>query len=102
METTLWQRQASLANADRVSLAKRIIAGKLRNQLNLIKYYHKYHKNKFDELSVCYNEIEPKLKALVERANGYDWKDGMDYRADLLGIEAAMLISRVSLRLSMM
>ena len=90
METTLWKQQASLADADRVCLAKRIIEGKLRNQFNLIKYYHKYHKNKFDALSGCYAGIEPKLKALVERLNSYEWKEGMDYRADLMGIEAAV------------
>ena len=89
METTLWQKQAAMTDEDRMNLAKRIIEGKLRNQLNLIKYYHKYHKNRFDVLTTCYNELEPKFKTMVERATDYSWDGQTDYRSDLMGIEAA-------------
>lgn len=88
METTLWQIQAMLANKDRIELAKRIIEGKLRNQVNLIKYFHKYHKSKLVELTVCYEHVVPKMKTLIERVSNYDWDGKADYRADLMGQEA--------------
>ena len=44
LDETLWSKQVSLPLERKVKLASQIIVGKLKNQLNLIKYYHKYHK----------------------------------------------------------
>lgn len=44
MQTSLWQKQTMMTAKERAVLAARIIYGKLKNQFNLIKYFHKYHK----------------------------------------------------------
>ncbi len=45
MEISCWQTQSQCSTEQRLYLAATIVAGKLRNQLNLVKYFHKYHKN---------------------------------------------------------
>lgn len=89
MESTLWKAQADLDENGRVLLAKKIISGKLRNQLNLIKYYHKYHKKKYDGLCEKYDVIYPKLKGLIDQAGTYAMQAGKDYRVDLMAVEAS-------------
>lgn len=45
IDETLWNKQLKLPLERKVQLASLIIVGKLKNQQNLIKYYHKYHKD---------------------------------------------------------
>jgi len=45
MSCSLWRKQILMPYEQRVQLASSIIMGKLKNQLNLVKYFHKYHKN---------------------------------------------------------
>lgn len=44
VEETLWQKQVAISIEQKIHLATSIIVGKIRNQINLIKYFHKYHR----------------------------------------------------------
>lgn len=50
LQCAMWRKQAAASTQVRNDLAVHIIEGKLTNQLNLIKYYHKYHKNALEDL----------------------------------------------------
>ncbi len=58
MESTLWNQQAQCGTERRMMLATAIIAAKLKNQYYLIKYFHKYHKQNYDELADKYNDLK--------------------------------------------
>ena len=59
LDGTLWNKQVELPLEQKIKLATQIIIGKLKNQLNLIKYYHKYHKDILGgKLSEKYVEVE--------------------------------------------
>lgn len=88
MQTSLWQKQALMSIEQRTILSQKIIYGKLKNQMNLIKYFHKYHKNTSTVLCTKYNEILPKLTAIIKSINSYK-KTIQDYRPDIMGWEAA-------------
>lgn len=57
IESTLWNKQAQCGIEKRLHLAAAIIEAKLRNQFNLVKYFHKYHKHCYDTLSGKYEEL---------------------------------------------
>lgn len=57
IENTLWNRQACCGSEKRVMLAQMIIMAKLKNQFNLVKYFHKYHKNSNKQLTVEYEQL---------------------------------------------
>lgn len=57
IESTLWNKQAQCGIEKRLRLAAAIIEAKLRNQFNLVKYFHKYHKHCYDTLSGKYEEL---------------------------------------------
>lgn len=59
IESTLWNRQATCGLEKRNTLAASIIIGKLRNQLALVKYFHKYHRHHYPQLN-------DKFKAFTE------------------------------------
>lgn len=59
LESTLWSRQAACGLEKRNTLAASIILGKLRNQLALVKYFHKYHR-------LHYPQLDEKFKAFTE------------------------------------
>lgn len=76
-QCALWQTQASCPSARRNRLAAQLIEGKLTNQLNLIKYFHKYHKARFDELEALKEEMElhvQRFRSFLGRAD-YTLKD---------------------------
>lgn len=69
MESTLWNKQATCGIEKRNTLAAAVILGKLRNQLSLVKYFHKYHKKryphleeKFDDFSNFFKSFQVTLK----------------------------------------
>lgn len=57
IESTYWNDQACCGVRKRRILAKQIIMGKLKNQFNLVKYFHKYHKHNNPELSEMYESV---------------------------------------------
>lgn len=91
LQTTLWQQQAAMTTEKRSRLAARIIFGKLKNQLNLIKYFHKYHKKTSSVLNETYEEVVPRIAKLIENIKGYTTTE--EYRTDLMGWEAAGAVS---------
>lgn len=64
MESTLWNKQATCGMEKRNTLAAAVILGKLRNQLALVKYFHKYHKRH-------YPQLDEKFKAFTEFFKGF-------------------------------
>lgn len=60
----LWQQQSEAGNIKRNHLAGKLIEGKLSNQLNLIKYFHKYHKQSLPELQTHLDGLESTVDEL--------------------------------------
>lgn len=65
LQTTLWPVQAALDLEKRTYIGKKIIQGKLRNQLNLIKYFHKYHKTVV-QLEPDFMRIQKRFLSTIE------------------------------------
>lgn len=55
--------------------------------MNLIKYYHKYHKVAMEQLKSIYNDTEPRMKALIHQTASIS-PDNENYKQSLLGIES--------------
>lgn len=83
--TTNWQLQGSLSEERRLFVAKQIIIGKLKNQLNLMKYFNKYHKNVIS-FSREWSDTERSVKEVIRKINDID--DLAQYRMTLMGYEA--------------
>lgn len=66
MEDTLWLRQSQASIEVRMKLALNIITGKLKNQFNLIKYFHKYHKKQYTSLGEKYLSLEEWINHYLE------------------------------------
>lgn len=111
IENTLWNKQAQCGMEKRMRLATLIIGAKLNNQLNLIKYFHKYHKHsyvglkeKYDELSVFYTQFKlfSKSKSITEEKYitslvGYEAQGAVkywDYIRELLSDDQVGFIKR--------
>lgn len=58
IENTLWCKQSNCGQSKRHSLAQSIIRAKLKNQLNLVKYFHKYHKNTNSRLTSHFEQLK--------------------------------------------
>lgn len=86
MQTTLWQKQALMTVEEKAILSARIIYGKLKNQLNLIKYYHKYHKKTSDVLCQKFDVLESKMQELIKKLSKYEPDN--DYKKTIMGWEA--------------
>lgn len=93
IDETLWGKQFQLPLERKVELASQIIIGKLKNQQNLIKYYHKYHK---DVSSIClaekYVEVILKLDKMVGQAKVFPRTD-KEYATGLMAIEAQAAVA---------
>lgn len=87
LQTTLWQQQSAMPMEKRGQLAAKFIYGKLKNQLNLVKYFHKYHKKTSNLINDIYNDVVPGITKLIERIKGYIITE--DYQVELMGWEAA-------------
>lgn len=88
IDETLWNKQLQLPLEQKVELASQIIAGKLKNQQNLVKYYHKYHK---DVSTGClpekYIEAVLKIDKLIKQAKAYLRTDE-NYATGLMTLES--------------
>lgn len=85
LQSSLWKSQADMTDVKKLKLAKSIIQGKLRNQLNLVKYFHKYHKSTSDELVRKYNRLLEGFDSVLKelKSIGVD-----DYRTSIISLEA--------------
>lgn len=86
VQTSLWQNQVAMSTDKKSRLAVCIISGKVRNQVNLIKYFHKYHKNVSPTLNERFNEIIPKIKIILAEMRNLLGKE--DYISGLTNMEA--------------
>lgn len=87
VQTTLWIPQASMDKEKRVDLARKIIIGKLKNQLNLIKYFHKYHRS-VTSFMERYEEIVGGFDLLLTKAKGFSPVKPDKYQEELMAIES--------------
>ena len=67
-QCSLWRAQAQMPIAGRNKLATSIIDGKLSNQLNLLKYFHKYHKSRTDEYQTLLDAMSAEVSAFKDFA----------------------------------
>lgn len=65
MEDTLWKKQALASSEFRGRLALDIITGKLKNQFNLIKYFHKYHRTVCPNLVGKYQAMDEWMQRFI-------------------------------------
>lgn len=89
MENSLWHKQSIASDETSFSLALSIIKGKLKNQFGLIKYFHKYHKNKLEALDACYDDVDKCYSQFEEFAKA---SPNINAMSQLIGHEAQMAI----------
>lgn len=88
MESTLWEKQVIMPIERRAYLATKIIYGKLKNQLNLVKYFHKYHKVLAGALAEKYAEVCVRLEEIIDKVKHFKQRDG-NYVIPLSALESA-------------
>ena len=76
--TGLHQLQA-IQDGSGLKLARTFVYGKLRNQLNLVKYYHKYRKRVDEEFAQAFDEVEHKFETLIKDVKAYAPNGEADY-----------------------
>ncbi len=84
-QSLLWKKQSMMSIEKRKKLAINIISGKLRNQLNLIKYFHKYHKSVSKDLVLKYDAALLGIGKILEVLKKIN---ADDYRASIISLEA--------------
>jgi group II intron reverse transcriptase/maturase/CRISPR-associated endonuclease Cas1 len=105
IEQKLWQQQAEMPNERKAELASRILLGKIKNQLYLLKYFHKYHKNNelseqvnvggeknVSNLTNCYQNSENKMNTILEELKKYR-SDDSGYQEELIALEAQSAVA---------
>ena len=92
MESTLWNAQSFLNMEQRHTLALAVIIGKVKNQLGLLKYYHKYHKNHFPHLLEKMETMEANVDKFLEFKKQGDISE-QDFMKQLIGHESQIAIS---------
>lgn len=91
IQCSLWGVQSSADILLKNTIALGIIEGKIKNQLALLKYFHKYHKNRFPGLL-------PKMEIMEEGIRNFkSWKktasyESQDFIQKLMGHEAQVAI----------
>ena len=63
LQCLLWAKQSDCPSERRNRLAGALIEGKLTNQLNLVKYFHKYHKARTEEYRSLVEELDQHVKS---------------------------------------
>lgn len=86
LQASLWEKQVAMSVNQKSELAVGIIGGKIKNQMSLLKYFHKYHKGKSEILRQKFDEVIPAMKALVQGLKHIIGDD--DYRMKLIASEA--------------
>ncbi len=69
------------------SLAKGFVSGKIRNQINLAKYYHKYRKGRDEDFTAIFDEKILLMESLAKEARNIHDKDMEILRGRLFSIE---------------
>lgn len=87
IESTLWRKQTQATSTMRHQLASLLILGKLKNQHNLIKYFHKYHKNKYPNLNAKYECLSEWISRFAQFMKEKQYEQD-DYLIQLVGYES--------------
>lgn len=87
IENTLWEKQSNMPLARQALLGSKIIYAKIKNQISLIKYFHKYHKGTIQTLQHKYEEVIPALDKLSNKVKTFNVTD-TKYRTTLMAYEA--------------
>lgn len=82
-----WQQQADCPLGRRNRLGSSIIEGKLTNQLNLLKYFHKYHKAKRKEYQMLLEEMEVHVRAYKDTMRPFA-SDSPEFMKTVLAFES--------------
>lgn len=91
MEQTLWLVQGMASVKTKNLLALNIITGKLKNQFNLVKYFHKYHKTVHSNLSEKYQSLDDWISQYTEFCKTCDCISN-DFTVKLTGYESQAAI----------
>jgi CRISPR-associated endonuclease Cas1 len=86
VQKSFWQMQTNLSSARKIYLSTQIITGKLKNQLNLIKYFHKYHKADLG-LTQIYESVSSQLSDIITKIKSIALTES-NYKEILMGHEA--------------
>ncbi len=86
LHTSNWNMQNNLPTEQKIHIAQKIIEGKLKNQMNLIKYFHKYHKA-VQSLEEHFIQAEIKFKKILLKIKEMQ-KDEKTYKETLMTYEA--------------
>ncbi|GHU75939.1 hypothetical protein FACS189414_1030 [Bacteroidia bacterium] len=93
IEYKLWQQQAAMSNAKRQSLALHILIGKLKNQLYLLKYFHKYHKKESGmTLTIAYESAEKQILVNIDKLKNHR-PDDENYQETFTAVEAQAAVA---------
>ncbi len=77
----------ALENGLAIDVIKRIIIGKLKNQLYLLKYYQKYRKTTDDDYVEVFEQRTLTIETAIEKIGTLEDKSLSDTRASLMGHE---------------
>jgi group II intron reverse transcriptase/maturase/CRISPR-associated endonuclease Cas1 len=89
----LWLNQMK-ASADEKGfiIAKKIVDAKIRNQANLLKYFHKYHKYADAGFAALFDAKLEKLTGMCKKLKKINYNAEKDYRKDIMAVEAQAAI----------
>jgi group II intron reverse transcriptase/maturase/CRISPR-associated endonuclease Cas1 len=91
MQNTLWSKQSKASQPLKNDIALSIIGGKIKNQLALVKYFNKYHKNHFPNLQAKLTMVEQEAEAFRQWKKTTSIKNE-EFMQKLLGHESQMAI----------
>jgi len=77
----------AIENGKAPTLAKRIVQGKIRNQINLVKYYSKYRINRDKDFTDIFEENIGHMESLIKDIRSIPEKDLEILRGKLFSIE---------------
>ncbi len=87
---TLWDKQSMFPVESRMHVAKKIIEGKLRNQLNLMKYFNKYHKD-MSSVRQAFDIAKEKIEEQLLNLKGINQYE--NYKNEVMSCEAQGALS---------
>lgn len=91
IQTSLWKKQVDAGETIRNTIALAIITGKIKNQHSLLKYFHKYHKNHYPNLTEKMKNMDEGVKAFKLWKKSAKTTNG-DFMQKLIGHEAQIAI----------
>lgn len=92
-DNALWQSQMRASDTEQgFRIALSIVDAKIRNQANLLKYFHKYHKSNDEGFAGLFKQRIGKLSDMCKKLKKIEFNPEKDYRKDIMAIEAQAAI----------